>query len=543
MITLDAATKSLEIRLGSAVSTAQPQFVVAYTDIGQVNQQVVSMAESDGVTNDTTAVTLLAAPDAGNSRVVRYLSVFNADDADVEVRISVNNNSTIREVLWITLTPDQTLEFAQGQWGVINVAGDFQPLSTKLTSLSLLDGGADKLPYFSGENTFSQTDFTAFARGFLALTDEPYREILGADIDFYVNATTGSDSYNGLSATDDGDGVGPFATIQAGIDAVSMLDLSIYDATINVADGTYTDAIVLKTLVGAGTCFIVGNTDTLGNVLIDSTEARAIDATGYGGAYDISGLKVQTTGGYCVWCDNAYLRLGNNDWGASNSAHVVTLNGAYVQMYEGYTISAGSQRHIFAVDVSTVQFPAVGTSETITLVGTPAFTTAYAVAQRQGYMYVQGGDFSFSGSATGVRFICENATIYGQGPASDLDYFPGDEDGTISVNGVYRDITADSETGITASTTQTQAGATTLTTTMNAIGTVANPNDAIGLPSAIQGLDVYMINNGANNAEIWPASGDSIQGAAVNAADPVVLAPDESRHYKAVDDTQWLRVQ
>jgi len=70
--------------------------------------------------------------------------------------------------------------------------------------------------------------------------------------------------------------------------------------------------------------------------------------------------------------------------------------------------------------------------------------------------------------------------------------------------------------GITASTTQTQ-GQQPLTSEVNEVSTCANANDTVTLPSAIAGLWVTIINNGAQTLQVFPASGDDL-GAGVDTA-------------------------
>jgi len=93
-------------------------------------------------------------------------------------------------------------------------------------------------------------------------------------------------------------------------------------------------------------------------------------------------------------------------------------------------------------------------------------------------------------------------------------------------------------TGITAGTTQTQAGATALTTELNVVGTVANTSDAIKLPTAISGIKIKIVNNGANALAVWPNTSDNL-GAGVDTVDASTLAAGANRTYMAYDSTNW----
>jgi len=92
--------------------------------------------------------------------------------------------------------------------------------------------------------------------------------------------------------------------------------------------------------------------------------------------------------------------------------------------------------------------------------------------------------------------------------------------------------------GITASTTQTQ-GQGALTTSINEVATVANTNDTVTLPSAIAGLEVVVINNGANSLQIFPASGDDL-GQGVDTA--TTLSGGSNISFFTYDATNWESV-
>lgn len=74
-------------------------------------------------------------------------------------------------------------------------------------------------------------------------------------------------------------------------------------------------------------------------------------------------------------------------------------------------------------------------------------------------------------------------------------------------------------TGITASTTQTLAGATALTTKMNYVATAANSGDAVALPAMVPGQSVTVFNDGANPIKVFPAAANvAIDGGTAGAS-------------------------
>lgn len=93
---------------------------------------------------------------------------------------------------------------------------------------------------------------------------------------------------------------------------------------------------------------------------------------------------------------------------------------------------------------------------------------------------------------------------------------------------------------VTASATQTQAGATALTKQLNRITTCATTSDAVKLPTATEGLYVIVRNDGANAVAVWPNTSDAIDGGAVDAVDSNTLAAGAARTYTALDSTNWV---
>lgn len=95
----------------------------------------------------------------------------------------------------------------------------------------------------------------------------------------------------------------------------------------------------------------------------------------------------------------------------------------------------------------------------------------------------------------------------------------------------------DVNAGLTASTTQTQ-GQGALTAQVNEVSTVANTDDTVTLPTAITGVSIEIINNGANILKIFPASGDDL-GLGVNVSEQ--LEANERVTFVAIDVTNWTK--
>lgn len=146
MQNLDALT-SLEIKLGSAVTTNQMPVIVSYQDF-----IAYGSSKQTSITNNTTAVTICSAPNQnGNpvTRVVKSISVRNKDTAANFVLIQENYNSTISEIYKVLLSPDNTLFYESGRgWYILDQFG------SSVTPITLED-----MTYYqlSGTDTYTCT--------------------------------------------------------------------------------------------------------------------------------------------------------------------------------------------------------------------------------------------------------------------------------------------------------------------------------------------------------------------------------------------------
>ena len=113
--------------------------------------------------------------------------------------------------------------------------------------------------------------------------------------------------------------------------------------------------------------------------------------------------------------------------------------------------------------------------------------------------------------------------------------------GTLSVasGATFANSVVDS---ITAGSTQTQAGATALTGMINRVTVSGTNGDGVELPAAVAGLTCLIDNaDSAQTIDVWPASGNKIEGASDNAVDPTSIAAGTSRTYFCVDGDNWRR--
>jgi hypothetical protein len=101
---------------------------------------------------------------------------------------------------------------------------------------------------------------------------------------------------------------------------------------------------------------------------------------------------------------------------------------------------------------------------------------------------------------------------------------------------VLNDPTFDVAVGVTAHTGSSQ-GDGAISSTFVEISVCGTAGDAVTLPTAAAGKLVIIANNGAESADVFPASGDKIDGGSANAAQ--ALAAGSNRIYICQDATDW----
>lgn len=141
---LDTTTKSVELILGAAVTTNAMPVTVDYVDLTTTTTLAGS---SDTQSNGTTEVTILAAPAASTQRKLNALTVFNADTASKVVTIRLNNNTTMRNLISVTLQVGCTIGYTDtGGWYLMDSDGNLKSVqAASATSIATaIHGATDK---------------------------------------------------------------------------------------------------------------------------------------------------------------------------------------------------------------------------------------------------------------------------------------------------------------------------------------------------------------------------------------------------------------
>lgn len=260
------------------------------------------------------------------------------------------------------------------------------------------------------------------------------QSFLTANTTYYVR-TDGSDANTGLV---DSAG-GGWLTLQHAWDVVSAIDLRGFVATVQIRDGTYTGPLTaqgfLKGQKTASSIIFQGNSGTPTNVVINATSptSGATIAVTAGARLTLKDMRLRsTTTGQCLQVDvGAAVDFSGLDFGASAAAHISLGQQGFINIIGNYTISGAATVHWATLFPGSLLFVS---GKTLTISGTPAFSTAFAVASQQSE--ISCASMTFTGSATGVRYSAVLNGIINTG-AGGATYLPGNSAGSIATQGQY----------------------------------------------------------------------------------------------------------
>lgn len=266
--------------------------------------------------------------------------------------------------------------------------------------------------------------------------------VLQAPTTYYVNATTGDDTYDGTAAAWAGgaSNVGPWRTLQHAQDVIVKYNLNGFDITINVANGTYTN-LSLRNMSGSGNVFWVGNAATPANALLNSVNRSALSGTDCGKSHGFNGFKLQSSNGGAPLDDMSGCSVGgasvvslqNMEYGPCVGWHVAAVGGgARVRLGGAQRVSGGAQGFM-AVSLNGV-IDAIAVSPPNIAFNFPAaisFGTAFAYATQGGQMQVPYISMTGAANVTGVRYRADYAGVIVTGGGG-ANYYPGTGAGTTN---------------------------------------------------------------------------------------------------------------
>lgn len=298
--------------------------------------------------------------------------------------------------------------------------------------------GEDVQAFDSDLAAIAALSTTAYGRALLALADDAalqayigVREVLTANRTYFIR-TDGSDSNDGLANTSGG----AFLTIERARQAIYALDLNGFTATAKLADGTYTAGVICNGMPPgaaiASPIIFEGNNSTPANVIISTTSADCFIAQNGANLY-VSGVEMRTTtSGSCMRAiKGGQIIHGNVRFGTSAGFHVETADGGRRYNDGNFSIVGGAVAH---QHVTSGGFQLLS-SCTVTISGTPAFSQ-YFVGLSGGY--AQYTACTFSGSATGIRFLNHEGGVINTDGQSMTTYLPGNAAG-VCVNATFDD--------------------------------------------------------------------------------------------------------
>ncbi len=243
------------------------------------------------------------------------------------------------------------------------------------------------------------------------------RTVLTANLTLFVR-TDGADTNDGSANT----AGAAFRTLQGAWDYVARsIDLAGYLLTIQVADGTYTAGVKdTGKPVGNGRVQFRGNPITPANCIINSTAPNEDCFLFDNSEVVVSGFRMTSAGSAFHTARNGTILTGPGlEFGACTEYHFFVDNMGKIVITNSYTIIGGADGHWYQHTNGWL----VASGVTITLTGTPAFVTGFAISVVEGCIEAPG--VTFVGAATGRRFYINwGGNIFPGDPAS-LTYFPG----------------------------------------------------------------------------------------------------------------------
>jgi hypothetical protein len=253
----------------------------------------------------------------------------------------------------------------------------------------------------------------------------PGRAKLTANTTLFV-ATTGSDvTGTGLTAGS------AFASGSHAFSwAQNFLDLSEFTLTISIGLGTFGAISVSGLIVGQNTSVNFVGSGSGGTIV--SAPICLIATNSANIQYQNITLASNVANGGCVAISQPGTIVSNGAGTVLSTvsgaqAHIVAQQGGVFSINSSYSVSGGGNAHFQTPGYGKIQCNSV---VTITVTGTPNFSVGFCQCQGgDGFSLISNGVITFSGSATGPRYVVATGAIINTNGAG-ANFFPGSTTGT-----------------------------------------------------------------------------------------------------------------
>lgn len=262
--------------------------------------------------------------------------------------------------------------------------------------------------------------------------DRTTRDKLTANRTYYVRSD-GSNSNTGLVNS----AGGAFLTAQKAVDTFVTLDLAGYAGTIQMVNvttpQTYTGQIsVLYPFIG-GSVTLLGDATTPANLVWSVGVAHGIIVDGFGSAINVSGIKLQNSGGYAgLYAKNGgrIAVTGKIDFGACSQHMLAEVNGTIVLNAVNHNITGSALIHMWCLAGGRIRH----NNCTVTVSAALTFSTAFAVCASGGL--IKGAFSTWSVNPTGTRHTVDTGGGVDTS-GSGTSYFPGTVAGATTTPGWF----------------------------------------------------------------------------------------------------------
>jgi hypothetical protein len=244
--------------------------------------------------------------------------------------------------------------------------------------------------------------------------------------------TTGNDTNDG-SANDTSHA---FKTVGRAMQEIAtyVLGNNGVVVTVQIGNGTYSEAVTVPVIVGNGTVTIQGDLTNQDNVIIQPPSAGIGFLTIGGGYVTISHVKVLSSSNNHT--DSFRSNFGGDmilnsvTSGTCTNAHFNAQSHGFITLTGSCKVLGGATYCLLAYPFSAILF-----NGTTTLAVTGAYGSAFAAAFYNSTILIAG--LTFSGTATGVRYLVRQNSCIDTSSGASSTFFPGNSVGSTASGGQY----------------------------------------------------------------------------------------------------------